>query len=626
MSCPGLEEIRYKSGPGLQADADGAWLRGRINLANLPESQRIWKLIHQPYIPIDWQIDFKSGYRWSEKSYFRDLSYGDRRGADVKMPWELARLQHLSQLAIVFAAARQEAVAFDRPDLLVTEFRNQVIDFVATNPPGFGINWTCAMDVAIRVANILIALDLFVSAGAELDRPFLDLVTRSAAEHGQHILANLEWAEEGRGNHYLANIVGLLFCAAYLPRTADTDAWLGFAAAEITREADLQFLPDGGNIEASSAYHRLSGELLSFASALILGLPGEEITAAVEGPLPRLAIRPPQALPTLHEPVPGLQTFLAPRFFAKLAKAAELSRDFTKPSGEIVQWGDNDSGRFVKISPPWSERSGFGERDARRWKENPLDHRSFVAGVATLTARRDLARWAGDWEEAAVISALASRHVVALESSPLVQMISPSRSPAAQAFSEDCRMLEIPLPTGVVQGVRRAAYSDFGHYAFIGPRLFLAVRCADWQRRCPPGHAHDDALALELQVDGRDLLVDPGTFVYTPLPEERNRYRAASAHFVPRPERFLGANLSLGLFEIQNLPSARCLAFEDDLFVGEVDAPGCKVTRSVRLGSDRIVIEDRSASAALHPIPPSDLLPRVCFGYGVKTTRSPHNL
>ena len=40
---------------------------------------------------------------------------------------------------------------------------------------------------------------------------------RSIYEHGLHIMKNLEWNEELRGNHYLSNIVGLLFVAAYLP-------------------------------------------------------------------------------------------------------------------------------------------------------------------------------------------------------------------------------------------------------------------------------------------------------------------------------------------------------------------------------------------------------------------------
>ena len=88
------------------------------------------------------------------------------------------------------------------------------------------------MDVALRIVNVLLALDLFRDAGATFDRPFLDLVTRSTAEHARHIVEALEWAEAGRGNHYLSDILGLLFAAAYLPRSPETDAWLAFATRE----------------------------------------------------------------------------------------------------------------------------------------------------------------------------------------------------------------------------------------------------------------------------------------------------------------------------------------------------------------------------------------------------------
>ena len=42
--------------------------------------------------PIDWQADLKSGEKWN-KTFFRKI--GHIPGADIKMPWELGRCQHL---------------------------------------------------------------------------------------------------------------------------------------------------------------------------------------------------------------------------------------------------------------------------------------------------------------------------------------------------------------------------------------------------------------------------------------------------------------------------------------------------------------------------------------------------
>ncbi|MCC6975516.1 MAG: hypothetical protein IT322_16035, partial [Anaerolineae bacterium] len=71
MHCAGVEGCCYETPPTPQIDTDGRWLKGRINKANLSESQRIWRLISPTYIPIDWHLDFKSGYRWGENRWYR---------------------------------------------------------------------------------------------------------------------------------------------------------------------------------------------------------------------------------------------------------------------------------------------------------------------------------------------------------------------------------------------------------------------------------------------------------------------------------------------------------------------------------------------------------------------------
>src|SRR5688500_7700222 len=53
------------------------------------------------YEPIDWHIDFKSGYRWPAAQWFSRIQYGHRPGVDVKVPWELSRFQHTGALGLV---------------------------------------------------------------------------------------------------------------------------------------------------------------------------------------------------------------------------------------------------------------------------------------------------------------------------------------------------------------------------------------------------------------------------------------------------------------------------------------------------------------------------------------------
>ena len=64
MVCAGLEGHHYPPPQAILADLPGRWLDNRINPSNLKRAQSIWALVTPGYVPIDWHLDFKSGYRW----------------------------------------------------------------------------------------------------------------------------------------------------------------------------------------------------------------------------------------------------------------------------------------------------------------------------------------------------------------------------------------------------------------------------------------------------------------------------------------------------------------------------------------------------------------------------------
>ena len=63
VACRGVEGHRYEMGEPVFPDPEGRWLVRRINRPNLPACRAAWRLVDPGYAPVDWHLDFKSGYR-----------------------------------------------------------------------------------------------------------------------------------------------------------------------------------------------------------------------------------------------------------------------------------------------------------------------------------------------------------------------------------------------------------------------------------------------------------------------------------------------------------------------------------------------------------------------------------
>ena len=538
---------------------------------NRKRAKAIHGLIRDPgYRAIDWHVDFKSGFRWSPATWGRSIAYGHLPGVDVKLPWELARMQHLVALAYAHGCSADPTLA--------AEFRHQVLDFLGANPPGWGVNWTCPMDVAIRAVNLLMAWDLFRVQGVRFDDGFEAELAAAMLAHGRHVVEHLEWHDRHRANHYLADIAGLAFIAAYLPRGPESDLWLAFAVQQLEIEIKRQFTPDGANFEASTSYHRLSAEMVLHAVALVLGLPEERRQALVEF---EARLWPRSGAPDVT-PGPMAWPPFSPETLARLAGLAGFAAAATKPSGEVVQVGDNDSGRFLKLSPLF-DLTPDGPR------ERHLDLRGLIASAKGLF-ELDLATPPETAMETAVVAALAGG--IRLSLPPAARTV-PTR-PVVMA--ERLRLRIIPPDPAALAGLEAIAFPDFGLFIWRNARSFVSVRCGPVGQNGNGGHAHNDQLAVEIEIDGIAWARDPGTFVYTPDLEARNRYRSAQAHFVPRhgrdePARFISP------FRLEDRAKAEVLRFGPD-FVGLHHGFGAPIHRRVAIEDGAIVVEDWPGSGA----------------------------
>lgn len=632
IKCPGLEGHCYETDL-VTPDREGQWLKGRINAANLNYSQSIWRALDPDYLPIDWHLDFKSGYRWSEATWHLDVRYAHLPGVDIKVPWELARMQHLPILAWAYSLAIKPLAGFQPPEIYVREFRNQVLDFIATNPPRFGVNWRCTMDVGIRVVNWLVTYDLFKAMSVNFDPDFETIFRRSLYDHSYHILNHLEWGSELRSNHYLSNIAGLLFLAAYLPRTSATDQWLAFSIQELISEVRIQFNPDGSNFEASTSYHRLSAEIFGYCAALCLTLPPEKRDGLTTY-RSNLRRSPPLLRPTDHQEYKVECDHLLPDWFwQRLEKAAEFTAHITKPNGEICQIGDNDSGRFLKLWPiveklePSQAKAIYlnlpDPADCVYWDEEILKHHHLFQIIGVLFQRSDLLKqlsispalltpetllfqqWLGKMSvpsyhddrnqpgPAALGKTIEGERSLTAWQRQLEQDYGP---PLLTEFSEhwDTESREQTIGQ-ITANLNLYAYPDFGLYIYRSPSLYLAIRCGSIGQNGNGGHAHNDQLSFELTLKGKDLIRDPGTYLYTPSPEKRNLFRSTPAHFTPQykgQEQNQWLAGAQGLFSLIHHTQAQCLYFAPDGFVGMHRGFGLPVYRLIALEPNKIRIFD----------------------------------
>lgn len=606
ITCKGVEGHGFPGEGAVVPDGDGNWLRGRINPRNLPEARRIWATVHPTYRPIDWQLDFRSGFRWSERCWHRRIKFGRYPGQDVKVPWELARMQHLSVLALAANYSRNGANDFRPMQDYGHEVRNQILDFIACNPPGFGVNWACPMDVGIRIANILIACDLLQAAGYELDASTNAILCASVRSHGRHLAANLEWSSLFRANHYLADIVGLLYCAAYLQRDDESDLWLHFAAYELISEAERQFHEDGGNFEASVCYHRLSGEILLWGLALLDGLSEQQSATLMThrdwtGPSPpRRKLDP---LP-LH-PIPGTSRLgpIPPWCRERVGGIAAFTRCATRPDGCVTQFGDNDSGRFFVFAGVEQTRSA-GNPVNPLWS---LDHGGLLKGCAAFLGGTPASI------EAEILQGISQRRPTGCPNDRELKLLKIGGQTdwagfgalAASCSDTSKYRCEFVASSGLIDGLSLNAFVDSGFYFMRSSRLYLAIRCGHIGLAGLGAHDHCDQLAIELVVDGIDRVRDPGSYIYTALPEKRNVYRSAMAHHVPRSGDREPANLTRGVFDLRGASAGECLYFGTRGFVGRHAGYGGWIYRCIELQDDRIVILDFSPDglAVTNPAP-----------------------
>ncbi len=254
--------------------------------------------------PILWDTDFKAEVEWPVK-FFRDIDILKPDSAcDVKVPWELSRLQWLIPVGQAYMLTRDEKFA---------DFAREVLtDWIEANPYGRGVNWTVAMEPAMRIYTWTWLFHVFKKSKSWDDYDFRAGFLRSLFEHGVFTERYIE--DYGvNGNHCTADAGALVFAGLFFGSGRRPENWLNKGWRLLRQEIAMQVFEDGTDFEGSIAYHRFVAELFFW--------------------------------PARYRRLSELS--VDEDYQQRLQRMAEFTRSYTKPDNLAPLWGDADDGRVL---------------------------------------------------------------------------------------------------------------------------------------------------------------------------------------------------------------------------------------------------------------------------------------
>lgn len=425
--------------------------------------------------PGHWARDDFHDYGWP-KEYFARIDYvAARERCDVKVPWELSRMQWLARAAFADAldprAARRQQ-RLERIELLLE-------DWLRENPYGIGINWVSAMEVAIRAVNLLAALVLLVD---RLRPECRDKLLVSLGEH-RHYLLRYPETSDVQGNHHLATELGLFFLEAFRAGHGRCDA----AAARFVAACELQFEAQGLHVEFAPIYHRLSLDMVRLGQAL----------------MQRVCAR------------------RAPALDGLLQRARACCRILANERGELPLFGDHDSGQVLDFGQSTRVVLEFTD-----WRARPRADAAAPGASARCRSESLGAALLTLWHRA--LAGDEARDTASSEAS------NSAGNSAGNAASDPARDAARDADARAEEGMSAPAR---GRVTRLAPfsvleraRAKLVVRAGPLGLAGRASHDHEDQLSIWYSWAGRDLIVESGCPPYTREPAERLAGVSSRAH------------------------------------------------------------------------------------------------
>ncbi|ENC9555552.1 heparinase II/III family protein [Aeromonas dhakensis] len=499
-----------------------------IGIPNIVRYFKKREHIDSNYVFIDWYTDkiSKKSIPLIRHRLIREHFYLDK--LEIKSIWDNARFHELVSIAILIKSSGSNK------GKLISEFRSRFYDFTLNNPVGFGPNWVCAMEVGIRAINLIIA-------GAMLSTKLPSFLIKDIECFIEESRSFIEYNLENKGgkvnNHYLTNVVSLLFILKY----SEQQVKYSQLQDEFVKQILYQFNDDGSNFESSTSYHCLSFELFKIGYYCLSDDRKEKLTD-------------------------------------KLYGAASFLNDIYYNLDGKHRIGDDDSGKILKTIFDY------------KMKDDAL-----IFGIESLVGDKN-------WIDSVIIESFSKGKYLnedyfdnslfktekfnfdLLDRAVIPKGLTFLKKPQSSSYRFRTNGINI-------DALKVCHYNKFGCYIIKGYGFSLLFRVGGQNS----GHRHEDELHLDIYNENGETILDSGSVNYTYLPNIRNIYRSAVAHFVPYESNL--KKEMLFSFSCKEHVSHTLQSFNNGyLLVGEYG----EYRREIYLFADEILVVDLCCGAPVN--------------------------
>ncbi len=264
---------------------------------------------------IDWHADPVTGDKY-DKRFYQDIDiYLNNGVTDIKHVWEVNRHQFFIELAKAYFLTGEYIYARKVLDLW--------LDWIKENPYKNGVNWTSALEVAVRAYSWLWSLFFLIDSPLLTDE-VIQKFYQAFYLHAHYISENLSFYSSPY-NHLIGELSALYMISSIFPHFPESVSWKRQSWQILTEQISRQFHEDGICVEQASFYHH-------FTLGFFL-------------------------MPMIHrqcnnEPVPEQMKEM-------VRHVMEWNLAFTRPDGTIPSIGDIDNARSIYFTNPenWNFRN-----------------------------------------------------------------------------------------------------------------------------------------------------------------------------------------------------------------------------------------------------------------------------